>query len=100
MKDISSKIEYQEIIEKKDNIERIDDIQTSTSASNLNNSVDNLGAKNETPLDITEEIKAESRRKLSAPFSISQNAKLNIEKNGKGTRMAYFNKLLSKGLFC
>ena len=86
--------------EKKENFEQVDDIQSSASTSNLNKSIDDLGPKNETHLDITEEIKTQSRRKFSAPFSISQNAKLNIEKYGKGPRLSYFNKLMSKGLFC
>ena len=106
MADISSKTEepkhseIHEIEVKKANYEQTEEFQSSASTSNLNDSIDNLGPKKKTSLDITEEIKTQSRRKLSAPFSISQNSRLNLEKYGYGPRVSYFNKLMCKGLFC
>lgn len=106
MADISSKTEQpkhceiHEIEIKKENYEQTDEIQSSTSTSNLNDSIDNLGPKEKKSLDITEEIKAQSRRKLSAPFSISQNSRLNLEKYGYDPRVSYYSKLMCKGLFC
>ena len=85
--------------EKEETVEQQDEQQSSTAASNLNTSIDNLSPKNMRPnLDITEEI-ALSKRKLSAPISFSQNMRFNIEKLGKGPKRAYYDKLLCKGFF-
>ena len=92
--------QFPEVKEKEENCEQQDDLQSSTAASNLNKSIDNLSLKNMiSNLDITEEIQALSKRKLSAPISFSQTMRFNIERLGKGPKRAYFDKLLSKGFF-
>ena len=81
--------------------EQQDEFQSSTSASNLNKSIDCLGPnKLGENLDFTEIIKEEYKRKLSAPISISQNMGLNIAKLARCPRSSYFSKLISKGLLC
>ena len=81
--------------------EQQDEFQSSTSASNLNKSIDNLGPNNlGANLDFTEVIKEHYKRKLSAPISISQNMRLNITKLARCPRGSYFSKLISKGLLC
>ena len=81
--------------------EQQDECQSSTSASNLNKSIDGLCPKNlGANLDFTEIIKEQYKRKLSAPISISQNMGLNITKLAKCPRNSYFNKLICKGLLC
>ena len=81
--------------------EQQDEFQSSTSASNLNKSIDCLGPnKLGENLDFTEIIKQEYKRKLSAPISISQNMGLNITKFARCPRNSYFNKLICKGLLC
>ena len=81
--------------------EQQDEFQSSTSASNLNKSIDNLGPNNlGENLDFTETIKEQFKRKLSAPISISQNIELNLRKLARCPRNSYFNKLLCKGLLC
>ena len=90
-----------EIKEKEEKIEQQEDFQSSTSASNLNKSIDNLAPSDLQPLlDRTEKINTQSRRKLSAPISITPNIILNIEKIGKGAKSSYYNMLISKGLLC
>ena len=81
--------------------EQQEEFQSSTSASNLNKSIDNLGPNNlGENLDFTETIKEQFKRKLSAPISISQNMGLNITTLAKCPRNSYFNKLICKGLLC
>ena len=61
-----------EIKEKEEKIEQQDDFQSSTSASNLNKSIDNIAPSDlQSLLDRTEKINTQSRRKLSAPISIT-----------------------------
>ena len=81
--------------------EQQDEFHSSTSASNLNKSIDCLGPnKLGENLDFTEIIKEQYKRKLSAPISISQNMGLNITKLARCPRNSYFNKLICKGLLC
>ena len=87
--------------EKEEKIEQQDDFQSSTSTSNLNKSIDNLAPNDlQSLLDRTDKINIQSRRKLSAPISITPNIIFNIEKYGKGARSSYYNKLISQGLLC
>ena len=73
-----------------------EELQSSTSVSNLNKSIDNLSPKNfKSTLDLSEEIKAQCKRKLSAP--IPQNISLFIDKLGQGPRGSYYSKLMCKG---
>ena len=79
--------------------EQQDEFQSSTSASNLNKSIDGLVPKNlGENLDFTETIKEQNKRKFSAPLSISMG--LNIAKLARCPRNSYFSKLISKGLLC
>ena len=81
--------------------EQQDEFQSSTSASNLNKSIDYLGPIGlGANLDFTEKIKENYKRKLSAPISISPNMELNILKLARCPRKSYFNKLIYKGLLC
>lgn len=81
----------------KEESEQQDELQSSTAASNLDNSVDNLSTKNKiSELDSID--LAQSKRKNSAP--ISQIIGLNIARLGKGPKSSYFNKLFCKGLIC
>ena len=90
-----------EIKEREEKIEQQDDFQSSTTTSNLNKSIDNLAPSDlQSLLDKTEKINTQSRRKLSAPISISPNIILNIEKLEKGAKSSYYNKLISQGLLC
>lgn len=90
-----------ELKEKEEKIEQQDDFQSSTTEPNLNKSIDNLVPSDlQTLLDRKEKINIQSRRKLSAPISISPNILLNIEKMEKGAKTSYYNKLISQGLLC
>ena len=76
-----------------------DELQYSTSASNLDKSNDNLGHKElRSNLDLSDEIQFQFKRKLSAPTSINKIISLNISKFGKCPKSSYFNSLLCKGL--
>ena len=76
-------------------------LQSSTTASNLNKSIDNLSPKNlKSALDFGEEVQPLCRRKLSAPISINQNIGLLINRFGQGSRGSYYSKLICKGLLC
>ena len=87
---------YKEISEE---AEHQEELQSSTSASILNKSNDNLGPNNINQLlDIKEEIESQTKRKFSAPITISQIQVLNINKFGRGPRSSYYNQLFCKGL--
>ena len=76
-----------------------DELQYSTTASNLNKSNDNLCQKDlKSNLDLSDEVRIHFKRKLSAPPSINSIIGLNISKYGKCPRSSYFNSLLCKGL--
>ena len=78
-----------------------EEFQSSTSASNLNISIDNLSPKGlKSTLILGEEVQPQCKRKLSAPISIPQNIGLLINKLGQGPRGSYYSKLISKGLLC
>ena len=75
-----------------------EEIQLSTSASNLNKSIDNLSPKYfKSALDLSEEVKSQCKRKLSAPIPIAQNIGLLFNKLGEGLRGSYYSKLICKG---
>ena len=98
---VKTKNYQKEVKEKEEKIEQQDDFQSSTSTSNLNKSNDNLTPNDlQSLLDRTEKINIQSKRKLSAPISISPNIILNIEKLEKGAKSSYYNKLISQGLLC
>ena len=81
--------------------EEQDENQSSTSASNLNKSIDNLSHKDlQSHLDFTKKIQEQYKRKLSTPLSISQNIGLNITKLSKCPRSSFYNKLICKGFLC
>jgi hypothetical protein len=78
-----------------------EELQSSTAASNLNKSIDNISPRNlKSALDLGEEVQPQCRRKLSAPISIPQNIGLLINRLGQGLRGSYYSKLISKGLLC
>ena len=90
---------FQEI--SKEERDHLEELQSSTSASILNKSIDNLSPKNlKSSLELNEEVQAQCKRKLSAPISIPQNIGLLINKLGQGPRGSYYSKLISKGLLC
>ena len=50
-----------------------EELQSSTAASNLNKSIDNISPRNlKSALDLGEEVQPQCRRKLSTPLSIPQ----------------------------
>jgi hypothetical protein len=84
----------------KEEEEQQDENQSSTSCSNLNKSIDNLGPDVlKSNLDFTEKSHDQFKRKLSAPNTVSQNISLHFTKMKNDPRGSYFNKLMCKGLF-
>ena len=65
-----------------------EELQSSTAASNLNKSIDNISPRNlKSALDLGEEVQP-------------QNIGLLINRLGQGLRGSYYSKLISKGLLC
>ncbi len=81
--------------ELKEESEQQDELRSSTTASNLNKSIDNLSPHDMIKSGLGNIFEFESKRKLSAP--LSNVVGLNISKLGKGTRGSYYNKLFCKG---
>ena len=86
------------LVNKKDEEEQLyESGKSSTSASSINESNDNLGIKSNFLLKNLDVI-GQNQRKFSAPVSCSENFVLNFIKFGGETRGSYFNKLIINGL--
>ena len=81
----------------KEENEHLDELRCSTTASNLNRSIENLAPKDILKSELGFICESQWKRKLSAP--LSDMVRLNINKLGKGTRGSYYNKLFCKGFF-
>ena len=83
----------------KNNEEKDESLNSSTSSSSINQYNYNIGFKSKLSLKNIELFdQSPNQRKFSAPVSFSENFVLNFIKIGKDTRGSYFNKLISKGL--
>ena len=82
-------------LELKEENEQLDELRCSTTASNLNRSIDNLAAKDLLKSELGTIGESQWKRKLSAP--LSNMVRFNINKLGKGPRGSYYNKLFCKG---